>query len=131
MFVSYKFLFKFDGLLCLIAHLRLYIYSRIHKYILNNQSIWKVKFSCLKSYTSTICICEMDLLLLGSYTRLSCTLIKWNLYLVKITIHPPLNHPIPSYWMNDKWCLCLCRWRQFFQSKYPLTFYISIVLPGW
>ena len=46
---------------------------------------------------------EMELLLLGSYTRLSCTLIK-----VKIvsgyndTPHSlPLPNHLPLYWMNE------------------------------
>ena len=42
---------------------------------------------------------KMDLFLLGSYTRLSCTLIKWNLKLAKITmfnlhfLYPILSSP--------------------------------------
>ena len=47
--------------------------------------------------SATSSILSMDLLLLGSYTRISCTLIKWNLQLAKITI-PPIRpiYPISS-----------------------------------
>ena len=59
----------------------------------------------------------IDLLLLGPYTRLSCTLIKLNLQLALIP--PPLfTYPIPSYWMNKLTKeLSPCqqpKWRQFF-----------------
>ena len=46
----------------------------------------------------------MDLLLLGSYTRLSCTLNKVKLvdgYINDLLSQLPLPHPLPSYWMKE------------------------------
>ena len=74
----------------------------------------------------------MDLLLLGSYTRLSRTLIKWNLLLAKITIIPStlfITFP-PLHWMNEltnKWCPC---WQSKMTTSFPChnihLYYISI-----
>ena len=52
-----------------------------------------------KSYSFLLGLTGIDLLLLGSWTRLSCSrvlTIKWNLYLAKIMIH---SSP-PTGWTN-------------------------------
>ena len=48
------------------------------------------------------CIITMDILLLRSYTRFSCSLIKWNLQWAKVTnfSHNPIPSP-PNGW--TKW----------------------------
>ena len=76
----------------------------------------------------------MDLLSLGSYTRLSCTLIKVNLLLAKLTISP--NYPIyripytPSGWTN--WPIndvhdSNLNWRQFLLCHNIHVYFTSII----
>ena len=54
---------------------------------------------------------RMDIILFGSYTRFSISVIKWNTQRAKITIYPfHLLIPFPSYWINEltnKWVLHL------------------------
>ena len=58
------------------------------------------------------------IIVLLSYTRLSCTLLEWNLYRAKRTIPPwtPCTPIIPSCWMKELtnwWCPSKLNWRQF------------------
>ena len=71
----------------------------------------------------------MDCLLLGSYIRLSCTLIKWNLMLAKITISLsiPIIPSTPTRWMN--WPINDVHFRNLNCRQFsPVIYSISIVL---
>ena len=73
----------------------------------------------------------MDLLLLGSYIRLSCTLIKVKFIAGKNNVHP--STPFTPYplngWTNWQWHIidvATLYWRQFFPCHDIQLYFISI-----
>ena len=51
---------------------------------------------CFLVDSQALLFISMDILLLGSYTRFSCSIIKWNTHQAKTTIPSFQLHPIPS-----------------------------------
>ena len=92
--------------------------------------MWQIDVQILTITCKVEWLQKMDPLLLGCYTRFSCSLIKWNSQWAKITI-PPLPYPPLIYRMteltNKKSLVSNLNWRKF--SWYPRIFYINSVGP--
>ena len=79
----------------------------------------------------------LDMFLLRSYTRFSCSLIKWNLQRAKITI-PPLNtfytNPLPptrrTKWPINEFHVSQLNWRQFLHCYNIDVYSTSVLLPS-
>ncbi len=74
----------------------------------------------------------MDIFLLGSYTKVSYSLIKWNSQRAEITIlpiHPP--YPIPYEWTNlpiNEFHVFNLNWQQFFPCHNIHLYSASIIV---